>query len=245
MFALYKKEIQTFFSSLTGYVVMLVFLIGIGTFMWIIPGGNNVLDAGYSSLDTFFILAPWVFMFLIPAITMRLFSEEKKTGTIELLLTRPISDFEVVFAKYLSALSIAIIAILPTFVYFISVYYLGNPIGNIDTGGTWGSYIGLFFLLLIYVAIGIFSSSLSDNQIVSFIIAITLTFLLYFGMDAFSSLFSMQKGEYFLQGLSIDRHYQSMSRGVLDTRDIIYFLSVSAIFIFITKFKLQSRKWQK
>lgn len=243
MFALYKKELRAFFSSLTGYVAMIVFLTGIGVFMWLIPGSNNVLDNGYASLDTFFILAPWVFMFLIPAITMRLFSEEKKTGTIELLLTRPISDFEVVFGKFLSALTIAVIAILPTFIYFISVYLLGNPVGNIDTGGTWGSYIGLLFLVIVYVAIGVFSSSLTDNQIVSFILAIVITFILYFGMDSFSSLFSMQKGEYFMQGLSINRHYQSMSRGVLDTRDLIYFVSITAIFISVTKLKIQTRKW--
>lgn len=243
MFALYKKELSAFFSSLTGYVAILVFLVAIGVFMWIIPGQNNVLDNGYAGLESFFIIAPWIFMFLIPAITMRLFSEEKKNGTIELLLTRPISDLSVVLGKYLSALTIVAIAILPTFIYFISVYFLGNPVGNLDIGGTWGSYIGLVFLAFTYVAIGVFCSSLFENQIVAFIIAIALTFVLYFGMDAFAMLFSFNRGEYFLQGVSISRHYQSMSRGVIDTRDIFYFIGLTALFIASTKLKLQARKW--
>ncbi len=243
MFALYKKELSSFFSSLTGYVAILVFLVAIGVFMWIVPGGNNVLDNGYASLETFFILGPWVFMFLIPAVTMRLFSDEKKSGTIELLMTRPISDLAVVLAKYFGALTIALISIIPTFIFFISIYKLGNPTGNIDIGGTWGSYIGLVFLAIVYVSVGVFCSSLTDNQIISFMLALVITFVLYFGMDAFSSMFSLQKGEYFLQGLSISRHYQSMSRGVIDTRDVIYFLGVASIFILLTKFKLQSRKW--
>lgn len=243
MFALYRKELSAFFSSLTGYVAILVFLLAIGVFMWIIPGQNNVLDNGYAGLESFFIIAPWIFMFLVPAITMRLFSEEKKNGTIELLLTRPISDISVVLGKYLSALTIVGIAILPTFIYFISVYLLGNPVGNIDIGGTWGSYIGLVFLAITYVAIGVFCSSLFENQIVAFIIAMALTFLLYFGMDAFAMLFSFNKGEYFLQGVSISRHYQSMSRGVIDTRDIFYFIGLTALFIVSTKLKLQTRKW--
>jgi len=243
MFALYKKEITSFFSSLTGYVAILVFLLASGIFMWIIPGNNNVLDNGYASLETFFTLGPWVFMFLIPAITMRLFSDEKKTGTIELLMTKPITDFSIVLAKYLGAFTIAIISLLPTLIFFISVYLLGSPAGNIDLGGTWGSYIGLFFLAMLYVAAGIFCSSLTDNQIVSFILSMIILFALYYGMDAFSQLFAQQKGEYFLQGLSISRHYQSMSRGVIDTRDVVYFLSLTSIFLLLTKFKLQSRKW--
>lgn len=243
MLALYRKELTSFFSSLTGYVAILIFLLAVGIFMFIIPGENNILDNGYASLEPFFILAPWIFMFLIPAITMRLFSEEKKTGTIELLLTRPINDMAVVLGKYLSALTIAIIAILPTFIYFLSVYKLGNPVGNIDIGGTWGSFIGLFFLAILYVAIGVFCSALSDNQIISFILAMAVTFIFYFGMDGLSMLFSFNKGEYFIQGLSISRHYQSMSRGVIDSRDLIYFLGITSIFIFSTKLKLQSRKW--
>jgi ABC-2 type transport system permease protein len=243
MFALYKKEIAGFFSSLTGYIVIIVFLIASGIFMWVIPGQTNVLDAGYSNIETFFVLSPWVFMFLIPAITMRLFTDEIKSGTIELLMTRPISDIAVVMAKYSAALSIAFISILPTFIYFASVYYLGNPVGNIDIGGTWGSYIGLLFLAATYVAIGVFSSALTNNQIVAFIVAVVLTFTFFYGFDALSILFENTKTEYFLQKFSINRHYISISRGVIDTRDIVYFLSLIAIFIMTTKFKLQSRKW--
>jgi ABC-2 type transport system permease protein len=243
MLALFKKELSEFFSSITGYVVIVVFLIATSTFMWVIPGQMNVLDSGYANIDTFFFLAPWVFMFLIPAVTMRLFADEKKTGTIELLLTRPISDFTIVLAKYLSALTIVIIAIIPTFVYFISVYYLGSPVGNIDIGGTWGSYIGLFFLTASYASIGVFISSLTDNQIVAFILSLALVFVFFMGFESLSTLFTLNKGEFFLQGLSIDRHYRSMSRGVIDTRDLAYFAGLIAFFIMLTKFKLQSRKW--
>lgn len=243
MFALYKKELTTFFSSLTGYVAVIVFLLFTGLSIWVIPSSNNLLDNGYAKLNAYFAIAPWVFMFLIPAITMRLFSEEQKTGTIELLITRPLTDFDIVMGKFLGALSIAIIAILPTFIYFISVYLLGNPVGNIDMGGTWGSYIGLLFLTIAYVSIGVFSSSLSNNQVISFIISASLIFVFYLGMDAISQLFSLKKGEYFLQGLSISRHYESLSRGIIDTRDLVYFLSINAFFILLTKFKIQIRKW--
>ena len=243
MFALYKKEIAGFFSSLTGYIVIIVFLIASGIFMWVIPGNTNVLDTGYANIETFFVLSPWVFMFLIPAITMRLFSDETKSGTIELLMTRPISDLSVIMAKYSAALSIAVISIIPTLIYFISIYLLGSPVGNVDIGGTWGSYIGLVFLAAVYVAIGIFSSSLTDNQIVAFILAVVLVFTLFYGFDALSALFTNSKAEFVLQGFSINRHYQSISRGVIDTRDIVYFVSSAAIFIMLTKFKLQSRKW--
>lgn len=243
MFAIYKKELVAFFGSLSGYIAVIVFLLFSGLFVWIIPGEQNLLDNGYASLEAYFALAPWVFMFLIPAITMRLFSEEKKNGTIELLMTHPITDFQIVFAKFMSAFTITLIAIMPTFVYFISVYLLGNPQGNIDLGATWGSYIGLIFLSISYVAIGVFSSSLSNNQVIAFILAAVIIFFLYLGIDAFSQLFSLNKGEYFLQTFSINRHYESLSRGVIDTRDLIYFFSLSTIFILFAKFKIQTNKW--
>ncbi len=243
MFALYKKELAGFFSSLTGYIVIIVFLAASGVFMWIVPGQVNVLDTGYANIDTFFVLAPWVFMFLIPAITMRMLAEEVKSGTIELLMTKPISDMSIIMSKYSAALTIAVIAIVPTFIYFLSVYLLGNPVGNIDIGGTWGSYIGLFFLAAIYVSIGIFASSLSDNQIVAFILSVVLIFTLFYGIDALSLLFHGKSTEFFLQEFSINRHYLSISRGVVDTRDLIYFAGVSFVFIMFTKFKLQSKRW--
>ena len=243
MYTLFKKEISGFFSSLTGYIVIIVFLIINGLFMWIFPGSNNVLDSGYASLDSLFSIAPWVFLFLAPAVTMRMFSDEKKTGTIELLLTRPLSDFQIIFAKYLAALSLVLFSILPTLIYFYSVYQLGNPIGNIDTGGTWGSYTGLFFLAAIYVAIGILSSSFTDNQIIAFIIGMLLCFIVYIGFDYISELGALKSIDGFIINLGINEHYKSMSRGVIDSRDMIYFVSVIAFFLLITKIILQSRKW--
>ncbi len=244
MYVLFLKEIRSFFSSLIGYIVIIVFLIVNSLFMWIFPGEFNVLDSGYSNLDTLFIISPWVFLFLVPAITMRLFADEKRTGTIELLLTRPVSDFKIVFAKYLSGLTLVLFSLLPTFIYFISVHFLGNPVGNLDTGGIWGSYIGLFFLASIYVAIGVFASSLTENQIISFIIAVILSFFLFIGFESISTLGIAKGFDDIIIKLGINDHYKSMSRGVLDTRDIIYFISVVAIFIIFTKLRLQRRKWK-
>ncbi|MFO7828106.1 MAG: gliding motility-associated ABC transporter permease subunit GldF [Bacteroidales bacterium] len=243
MYTLLKKEISGFFSSLTGYIVIVVFLLVNSLFMWIFPGNNNVLDGGYATLDSLFTIAPWVFLFLAPAVTMRMFADEKRTGTIELLLTRPLSDFQIIFAKYLAALILVLFALLPTLIYFYSVYQLGNPAGNIDTGGTWGSYIGLFFLAAIYVAIGVLSSSITDNQIVAFITGMLLCFIVYIGFDFLSELTVFNPVDSFIVNLGINEHYKSMSRGVIDSRDIIYFVSVIAFFLLITKTILQSRKW--
>jgi ABC-2 type transport system permease protein len=243
MFALYKKEISGFFSSLAGYIAIIIFLLATGIFLWVIPGQNNVLDSGYATIESFFALAPWVFMFLIPAISMRLFTDEIKSGTIELLMTRPISDLSIVLAKYSAALSIALISIVPTFIYFISVYNLGNTEGNIDMGGTWGSYIGLVFLASVYTSIGVFSSAVTNNQIVAFLIAVVLVFIFYYGFDSLGLIFEGTKTEYLMQKLSINQHYQSISRGVIDSRDVVYFISIIALFVVGTHFKLQSRKW--
>jgi ABC-2 type transport system permease protein len=188
MFTLLKKEVNNFFSSITGYIVIIVFFVVNSLFIWVFPGNNNILDGGYATLDSLFAIAPWIFLFLVPAITMRMFADEKRSGTIELLLTRPLSDFQIIFAKYLAALILVLFTLLPTLIYFYSVYQLGNPVGNIDTGGTWGSYIGLFFLAAIYVAIGILSSSFTDNQIVAFIIGILFCFIAYIGFDFISGL---------------------------------------------------------
>lgn len=243
MYTLFKKEISSFFSSLTGYIVIIVFLIINGLFIWIFPGVNNVLEIGYASLDGLFTIAPWVFLFLAPAVTMRMFSDEKKTGTIELLLTRPLSDFQILFAKFLAALSLVLFSLLPTLIYFYSVYKLGNPVGNIDTGGTWGSYIGLFFLAAIYVSIGVLSSSITDNQIVAFITGMLICFTMYIGFDYLSELGALKSVNGFVINLGINEHYKSMSRGVIDSRDMIYFISAIAFFLLLTKTKLQSRKW--
>ena len=243
MVALFRKEISSFFSTLTGYFVIIIFLLANSFFIWVFPGALNVLDSGYASLDTLFIIAPWVFLFLVPAVTMRMFSEEKRSGTFELLFTKPLSDFEIVSAKYLASLTLVILSLLPTLVYYFSVYYLSFPVGNIDVGGFWGSFIGLFFLAAIYVSIGIFTSSITDNQIISFLLAILLSFVLYAGFDSISALPALHSIDQWVIGLGINEHYRSMSRGVIDSRDIIYYLSVIILFLSITKFILQSRKW--
>jgi len=241
MLALLKKEINEFFSTVTGYVVVVVFLLAIGLFMWVFPGQYNVLDSGYATLNTLFTLAPWIFLFLVPAVTMRMIADEKKSGTMELLLTRPISDLQIVVSKYLASLILVLLALLPTLIYFFSLYHLGNPAGNIDVGGTIGSYVGLFFLAAIYAAIGIFASSLTGNQIIAFIIALLIAFFFYMGFDLLSGMWIFSRIDLFIMDLGINAHYRSMSRGVIDTRDIIYFISVILVFIYLTKTIIQNR----
>ena len=242
MLTLLKKEINEFFSRITGYIVVIVFLVATSLFLWIFPTNYNVLDSGYATLNSLFTLAPWIFLFLVPAVTMRMIAEEKKSGTMELLITRPISDLQIVTAKYLASLALVLIALLPTLVYFATVYYLGNPPGNVDVGGTVGSYIGLFFLAAIYAAIGIFSSSLTNNQIIAFIIAVIISFIFYMGFEFLSSMWMFSSIDSFIVDLGINAHYESMSRGVIDTRDIVYFLSVIVVFIYLTKTVIQNRK---
>lgn len=243
MFSLLKKEINTFFSSITGYLVIIVFLLLNSAFMWVFKGGNNVLESGYASLDSLFTMAPWIFLFLVPAITMRMFAEEKRSGTLELLFTRPVSEWQIVISKFLAAWILVLISIIPTLAYFVSVYLLGAPQGNIDTGGTWGSYIGLLFLGGIYAALGVYSSSLTDNQIVAFILAVLLSFLFYLGFDLLSTVFAQGEFVHLVEKLGIQFHYLSISRGVLDSRDLIYFAAVIFIFLYATRYVLLSRKW--
>jgi len=244
---LYLKEIRSFLSSLIGYVAIGVFLSLIGIFMWLVPSENtgaNILENGFASIDPLFMLAPWVYLFLIPAITMRSFSEEKKTGTLELLLTRPLSDAQIVLAKYLAGFTLVIISLLPTLIYYYSVSKLAaNPAIGIDTGGMWGSYIGLLFLGAGFVSVGIFASSVAENQVIAFIIALLLCFFCYTGFEYLSSSGLFGKNDAFVKSLGINDHYISMSRGVIDTRDVIYFLSLIALFNISTKLVLQSRKW--
>jgi len=243
MWSLYKKEIISFFSSLTGYLVVGVFLMLSGLFLWVVPGELNILFSEYASLDSLFYLAPWLYLFLVPAVTMRLFADEKRIGTMELLFTRPLTEMQIVSAKYLAGLSLIIVSLLPTLIYYFSVYQLGSTVGNIDTGGTNGSYIGLLFLASIYVAIGVFSSSLTDNQVVAFVTSVILCFVFYFGFDALSDVVSNNQLRSIVLNWGIDSHYQSISRGVIDSRDIIYFLSVIGVFLFASKTVLLSRKW--
>ena len=243
MFSLFKKEVSLFFSTVTGYLVVIVFMLVNSLFLWVLPGSFNIMDNGYSTLEPFFEISPWVFLFLVSAVTMRMFSEEKRMGTLELLMTRPLTEMQIILAKYFAAVLLVLISIIPSLIFFYSVYHLGNPIGNIDTGGTWGSYIGLFFLAAIYAAVGIFSSSVTDNQIIAFILSTAISLLLYIGFDLLSTLpvFSLHEG--FISSLGINEHYKSLSRGVLDSGDIIYFACVAAIFLLLTRTVLQSRKW--
>lgn len=243
MLTLLNKEINTFFSSLTGYLVIIVFLLLNSAFMWIFKGGFNVLENGYATLDSLFALAPWIFLFLVPAITMRMFAEEKRSGTLELLYTRPVSEWQIALAKFFSAWILVIISLLPTLIYYLSVYLLGSPVGNIDSGGTWGSYIGLIFLGGIYASIGIFSSAITENQIVAFILGVFLSFLFYLGFDLLSTVFSSGVITHFVEKLGMEYHYQSVSRGVIDSRDLVYFLGVIFIFLYSTRYVLIRRKW--
>ena len=220
-----------------------MFLVANSLFMWVFPGDLNVLDSGYASLDSLFTMAPWIFLFLVPAITMRMFAEEKRAGTLEFLLTKPLSDVKVIMAKYLAGLILVLLSLLPCLVYYWSVSTLGNPPGNLDTGGTWGAFIGLFFLAAIYVAIGVLASALSENQIIAFIIAVLLSFLAYTGFDYLAQLPVFESSDAFILNLGINEHYKSISRGVVDSRDIIYYLAVISMFILVTKIKLQSRNW--
>lgn len=243
MWALFQKEINSFFSSLTGYIVIIVFLCVNGLFLWVFPGNMNILDNGIASISPLFSIAPWIFLFLIPAITMRSFAEEKKTGTLELLLTRPLSKFQIIFGKYLASIALAFLALLPTLVYYFSVIKLSAADNSIDHGAFWGSFIGLLFLAACYTSIGILASVLSDNVIVSFLIAVFLSFFIYTGLEYISSLFPLGGIGNFIQNLGIESHYRSISRGVVDSRDIIYFLSVIAVFLSLSNLKLSSRNW--
>ncbi len=243
MYPLLKKELRTFLSSLIGYAVICVFLLLIGLFMWVFEGDMNTLDNGYAGLDTLFYLAPWVFMFLIPAITMRSFADERKSGTIEWLLTRPVTDMQIIVSKYLAGLLLVCLALLPTLVYYYTVWQLGTPPGNVDSGGVWGSYLGLVFLASAYVAIGIFASVITSSQVVAFLLSVLLCFFLFSGLHSLGSfkLFGALDGYIIAAGMQ--SHYASLSLGLIDSRDVAYFLALSVLFLFLTELMLKSRKW--
>ncbi len=245
MFSILKKEINGFFSSLTGYIVIAVFLLVNSLFMWVFPGEWNILDSGYASLDTLFFISPWVFLFLVPAVTMRMFAEEKRLGTLELIYSRPLSERQIIYGKYLASVALVLMALIPGFIYFISVYILGETPGNLDEGATWGAFIGLFFLAAVYAAVGLFASSLTDNQVIAFILAVLISFILYMGFDSMAYLPGLKKVDEVVIRLGINEHYKSMSRGVIDLRDIIYYAAVVIVFNEATRLMLLSRKWRK
>ena len=242
MIQIFAKEFNGYLNSLIAYIVIGVFLTGIGMLMWVFPS-TSVLDYGYADMDTLFSLGPYVFVFLIPAITMKSFAEEKKMGTIELLLTKPITEWEIVIGKFMAGFSLMLVAVVPTFIYYLSVYFLGEPIGNIDTSGVVGSYLGLILLGGIFSGIGILASSITPNQIVSFVAAAFLCLIFYSGFDSISTLVSEGAMGLRIKQLGILYHYDSLSRGLIDSRDILYFISVTALMLLLTKTVLNSRQW--
>jgi ABC-2 type transport system permease protein len=243
MFAIFRKELNAFFSSFIGYIAVGVFLLVMGVFLWVIPG-FSILDYGYASLELYFEFAPIVLLVLIPAITMRSFAEENKEGTMELLVTKPLRDGDILMGKFLAALALVFFALLPTLLYYYSVWQLGAPKGNIDHGATLGSYIGLFFLSSAFVALGMFASSLSNDQIVAFIVGLLLNFVFYLGFYYISTLPAFfGKLDDFVQRLGFRFHYDAMSRGAIDSRDVIYFLTVIVLFLQASRLNLEKRKW--
>jgi len=245
MIAIFRKEITGFFSSLTGYVVIIVFLLINSLFMWVFPGEWNILDNGYAGLDTLFFLSPWIFLFLVPSVTMKMIAEEKRLGTIELIYSKPVTERGIVYGKYFASVALVLLALLPGIIYYISVYNLGESPGNLDKGATLGAFTGLFFLATVYASAGLFASSITDNQVIAFIIAVLISFLLFMGFDSFAYLPGLKKVDEFVIRLGINEHYKSISRGVIDFRDILYFIAVAVIFNEATRLVLLSRKWKK
>lgn len=244
MWAIFRKEVNGFFSTLTGYMVVGVFLTLLGLMMWVFPD-YSILEYNYANLDQLFTIAPVIFLFLIPAICMRSFSEEKQTGTIETLFTKPLTEWQIILGKYAGALFLVFVALLPTVIYYYSVWQLGNPQGNIDQGEVIGSYIGLFFLAGIFIAISLYASVLSNNQVVAFLIGALLCFLVYWGFQFLSSIPVFVGGvDDVLQKIGIDYHYRSISNGAIDSRDVVYFLSAIFVFLLLTHLYLRQNRNQ-
>jgi ABC-2 type transport system permease protein len=210
------------------------FLLLNGLFLWVFKNEYNIFDYGFADLGNFFLLAPWIFVFLVPAITMKSFSEERKMGTLELLLIKPISIWKLVLGKFWGALLLCIIAVVPTLVYVFAISKLGMVEGNYDLGVVLGSYFGLLFLMACYTSIGIFASTLSDNQIIAFLVGILVCFLIFNGFDAIATLFSDGETQQTVQSLGAKAHFDSIARGVIDTRDLMYFISLTLVFLHLT-----------
>lgn len=242
MWAIFKKDFGTFWYSLLGYIVVLIFLIGTGVFIWLIPE-TSVLEQGFANLDPLFNMGPYLLLFLVPAVTMKSFAEEFKTGTVEFLFTKPISYLDIILGKYLACVALIFISVLPTLIYFASVYALGNPVGNIDSAGFSGSFVGLLLLGAVFGSIGIFSSSLTDNQILSFVLALVFSFLFYQGFDLLAGIPEKGQLSVWLSQLGVQAHYESFSKGLLDSRDLFYFFAVITLFLLGTKLRLESRTW--
>ncbi|MFN8336042.1 MAG: gliding motility-associated ABC transporter permease subunit GldF [Cyclobacteriaceae bacterium] len=242
MIRVLAKEFNSFLNSLIAYVVIGVFLTGIGLLMWVFPE-TSVLDYGYADMDTLFSLGPYVFIFLIPAITMRSFAEERKSGTMELLLTKPLTDWDIVLGKFLACFLLVLFALIPTIIYYFSISSLGNPSGNIDTPGVIGSYIGLALLAGVFCSVGIVASSITSNQIVAFILAAFLCFLVFSGFESMSTLDVWSSNTLLIKQFGILYHYEALSKGLIDSRDVIYFISVGGLMLLVSKTILSSRSW--
>ncbi|SMC97506.1 gliding motility-associated ABC transporter permease subunit GldF [Pedobacter nyackensis] len=242
MYAVFKRELFSLLNSMMAYITIGIFLLAMGLLLWFFPD-TAILDYGYAELTVFFSLAPFLFMFLIPAITMRSFAEERREGTYILLATRPLTDWQIILAKYWACFVLVLCALIPTLIYYYSVSQLGLPQGNIDGGAVTGSYIGLLLLGAAFTAIGIFASSVTKNQVIAFAVAVFLCFITYRGFDAMSQIFALQYFEAAFLALSVNEHYQSISRGVLDTRDLVYFVSFVVLFLGLTRLVIGGRKW--
>ena len=222
MLALFKKEIRYFFTSSVGYIVIGIFMLCNNLFLWVLQGKYNIFETGFADLQPFFLLSAWIFVFLIPAITMRTISEEKRSGMLQLLFTRPISQWQIAFAKFLAVLSFCFVILLFSLLYVYMVWQLGTPVGNLDIASTIGSYIALFLLASAFISVGVWASSISQNQIIAFVIATFLNFLLFFGLDEIISIFVNNT----MISFGFKVHFEDISRGVIDTRNVIYFLCV-------------------
>jgi ABC-2 type transport system permease protein len=240
MIRIFIKEFNSFLNSLIAYLVIGVFLTGIGLLVWVFKE-TSVLDYGFADMDTLFAMGPYVFIFLIPAITMKSFAEEKKLGTMELLLTKPLSDWDIVLGKFFASFALVLLALAPTLVYYFSTYRLGNPVGNIDTAGVIGSYIGISFLAMVFCSIGILASTVTSSQIVSFILAAFLCFILYSGFESLASLSG--SSALTIKQFGILYHYDSLSKGLIDSRDVVYFVSVAGLILLGAKTVIGSRQW--
>jgi len=242
MLYIFRKEINNFLDSLIGYAVVGVFLITIGLLMWVFPE-TSVLDYGFADMETLFTFGPFVFIFLVPAVTMRSFAEERKLGTLEWLLTKPVAEGSIVVGKFLASVSLVVIALLPTVIYYFTLVQLGNPAGNIDTSAVLGSYIGLILLGAMFCSIGILASSMVANQIVAFLLAALLSFLFYSGFDSISGLIADGNLALIVRQWGIQYHFESLSRGLIDSRDVVYFFTLGGVFLVASKTVLSSRSW--
>ncbi len=241
MYSIFLKEIKSFFGTLTGYIVIGIFLVVISLFLWVIPGEYNIPDSGYAHVDGLFRLAPWLFLFLCPAISMRSIADEKQNGTWELLITKPLSKWQLILGKYFAGLAVILAALIPTTFHFFVVSHLAEPAGNVDSGAFWGSILGLGFLAAIFMAIGLFSSAMANNQIVAFVMAIVISFALFYGFDLATSFFDTGNSIETVETLGINAHYKSISRGIIDSRDIVYFVASSFFFLLLAQLRISKK----